>query len=82
MFCGEDRWNYLGKVIRWYYQINETGAIHYKTLNKTGGRNKVPSSDGACPLMELPDQLPCDIDYERYIREANDILRDIGALPA
>ena len=82
VFCGEDRWNYLGKVIRWYYQINETGAIHYKTLNKTGGRNKVPSSDGACPLMELPDQLPCDIDYERYIREANDILRDIGALPA
>ena len=82
VFCGEDRWNYLGKVIRWYYQINETGAIHYKTVNKTGGRNKVPSSDGACPLMELPDQLPCDIDYERYIREANDILRDIGALPA
>lgn len=82
VFCGDDRWNYLGKVIRWYYQINETGAIHYKNVNKTGGRNKVPSSDGACPLMELPDQLPCDIDYERYIREANDILRDIGAIPA
>lgn len=82
VFCGEDRWNYLGNVIRWYYQINETGAIHYKTLNKTGGRNKVPSSDGACPLMELPDDVPCDIDYERYIREANDILKDIGALTA
>lgn len=79
VFCGEDTWSYLGKVIRWYYQINETGAIHYKVVNKTGGRNKVPSSDGACPLMELPDHLPCDIDYERYIREANDILKDIGA---
>lgn len=79
VFCGEDCWSYLGKVIRWYYQINETGAIHYKVVNKTGGRNKVPSSDGACPLMELPDHVPCDIDYERYIREANDILKDIGA---
>lgn len=80
VFCGEDRWNYLGNVIRWYYQINETGAIHYKTLNKTGGRNKVPSSDGACPLMELPEHLPCDIDYQRYITEAQDILKDIGAI--
>lgn len=82
MLCGDDRWNYLGKVIRWYYQINETGAIHYKTVNKTGGRNKVPASDGACPLMELPDHVPCDIDYQRYIRESNDMLKEIGALPA
>ena len=29
--------------------------------------------------MELPDALPADIDYESYIREANDILNDIGA---
>lgn len=82
MLCGDDRWNYLGKVIRWYYQINETGAIHYKPVNKTGGRNKVPASDGACPLMELPDHVPCDIDYQRYIRESNDMLKEIGALPA
>lgn len=82
MLCGDDRWNYLGKVIRWYYQINETGAIHYKPFNKTGGRNKVPASDGACPLMELPDHVPCDIDYQRYIRESNDMLKEIGALPA
>jgi hypothetical protein len=28
--------------------------------------------------MELPDQMPDDIDYEFYVREARDILKDIG----
>lgn len=80
IYCGRDTYDYLGKVIRWYYAVGETGAIHYKVTNKTGGRNKVPASDGAFPLMQLPDCLPSDIDYERYISEANDILKDIGAI--
>jgi hypothetical protein len=28
--------------------------------------------------MELPDELPSDIDYDWYVREANAILDDIG----
>ena len=79
MHCGEDRWQYLGKVIRWYYAVGETGALHYKTVNSKGGRNKVPSSDGAKPLMNLPDELPTDIDYGWYIRETNSMLEDLGA---
>lgn len=79
MHCGEDRWQYLGKVIRWYYAVGETGALHYKTVNSKGGRNKVPSSDGAKPLMNLPDELPDDIDYGWYIRETNAMLVDLGA---
>ena len=79
MHCGEDRWQYLGKVIRWYYAVGETGALHYKTVNSKGGRNKVPSSDGAKPLMNLPDEFPNDVDYGWYIRETNSMLVDLGA---
>jgi hypothetical protein len=28
--------------------------------------------------MTLPDELPCDIDYDRYVAEAEQILKDIG----
>lgn len=66
---------YLGKAVRWYYAKDEQGFIEYK-LNG----NKVAKSDGAKPLMVLPDLLPNDIDYDWYNREATDILHDIGAL--
>ena len=62
---------YLGKAIRWIYDGNN-GVIVYK---KNG--NKVPRSEGAMPLMNLPDEFP-DVDYHWYIREAYGILRDIG----
>lgn len=62
---------YLGKAIRWIYDGNN-GVIVYK---KNG--NKVPRSEGAMPLMNLPDEFP-DVDYRWYIREAYGILRDIG----
>jgi len=68
---------YLGKTIRWYYSTKMRGTIRYVTSG-----NKVPNSDGAMPLMELPDknELPEDIDYERYIRIANEILAEVGAI--
>lgn len=64
---------YLGKAIRWYYAEGERGAIHYKTNGNT-----VPKTEGAKPLMELPDRFPDDVDYEWYRREAFGILADIG----
>lgn len=64
---------YLGKAVRWYYAIGETGAINYK---KNG--NKVAMTDGAKPLMHLPDELPSDIDHEWYIAKAYAILTDLG----
>ena len=64
---------YVGKTIRWYYATGNRGPLLYVKDNKT-----VPSSMGAKPCMELPDSLPDDIDYERYIREAYAILQDVG----
>lgn len=64
---------FLGKAIRWYYSTQAQGEIVYA---KSG--NKVPKSDGAAPLMLLPQQLPEDVDYDYYVREANSILRAMG----
>lgn len=64
---------YLGKVIRWYYAEGEIGTINYV---KTG--NSVPKSEGAKPLMDLPDEFPNDINYAYYINEATSMLFDIG----
>lgn len=64
---------YLGQVIRWYYAAGETGCIGYSVNG-----NKVPKSEGAKPLMDLPNELPADIDFDRYIAEAEEMLFDIG----
>ena len=65
---------YLGKAVRWYYAKGETRHIAYATNG-----NKVARSDGARPLMELPEALPADIDYQWYTAEAMSILSDVGA---
>lgn len=66
---------YLGKTIRYYYSTKMKGDIRYVTSG-----NKVPKTDGAMPLMELPDKLPDDIDFKRYIQIATEILEEIGAI--
>jgi hypothetical protein len=66
------RGRYLGKVVRWY-RGTEGDFIRYK---KNG--NKVPKSDNAVPIMELPEVLPTDIDYQWYMSEAVKILIDVG----
>lgn len=63
---------YLGKVVRWYYATGSTGCI----LTPEGGL--VARSEGRCPIMTLPDDLPDDIDYGWYIAEAESLLRDVG----
>ena len=64
---------YLGKAVRWYYAINETGAINYK---KNG--NKVAMTDGAIPLMNLPDSIPDNLDRAWYVTKSELILKDLG----
>lgn len=71
---------FLGKTCRWYYGRGETRCIRSMKPNKKGNFNKVASSDGARIVMELPDDFPTDIDWDRYLQEANDILRDVGAI--
>lgn len=64
--------NYLGKAIRWYYAVDRHGPL----TNKKGDR--VPRSEGARPIMDLPDEFPDDVDYGWYIEEAKSMLRDLG----
>lgn len=68
--------DYLGKVVRYAYYKKVYGTINYVL---TG--NKVPDTDGAWPLQDLPKEFPADkIDYDRYINETRNILMDIGYL--
>lgn len=71
------RGNYLGKTIRFYWSTDGDEIIE-AAPNATGTYKKVPRTDGCKELMRLPDTLPDDIDYEKYIAEADQILRDIG----
>lgn len=66
---------YLGSTVRWYYANNIDGEI---VIAMSG--NKVPKTDGAKPLQDLPDTLPNDINYDWYINESYSILKDIGAI--
>jgi hypothetical protein len=72
---GEKDGVFLGKAVRWYYKKGEWGDITYA---KSG--NKVPVSEGAWPLMTLPDNLPTDINHQWYIDKAYSILNEIGYL--
>lgn len=67
------RTEFLGKSIRWYYAIDVTGEIVYATNG-----NKVPRSDGAYPLMDLPEDFPQNIDFGWYEMESRKILQSIG----
>lgn len=66
---------YLGKVVRFYYAKNIVG-----TINTVGTNNKVPMTEGAKPCMDLPDEFPSDIDYEKYIQITTEMLYDINYL--
>lgn len=66
---------YLGKTVRWYYANSTSTPILYKSNGY-----KVPRTEGAKPLMVLPDELPEDINRLWYIYEANSILAHVGAL--
>lgn len=68
---------YLGKAIRWYYSREQLPEMVYVLSG-----NKVPNSDGAKPLMDLPATLPEDLDLDYYWREAAAILVAIGRWPA
>lgn len=63
---------YLGKAVRWYYAKGSPGCI----VTPTGGL--VAKTQGCRPLMELPDALPTDVDYEWYEAEARALIEDLG----
>ena len=72
------RGDYLGKVVRFVWSIDGDPILRKIGHHKTGTHGKVPNTDGCRPMMELPDHFPDDIDYDRYISEAYQILNEIG----
>lgn len=70
--------NYVGKVVRWYYQKGQHGDIRNANPNKAGRRPVVGDSEGGMPLMDLPKKLPKDINYVKYIQRAKNVLEDLG----
>jgi hypothetical protein len=64
---------YLGKAVRWYYSEIESGTINYKTNG-----NNVPMSEGARPLMVLPETFPNDVNYDWYIKKCKEELYKLG----
>ncbi|WP_425962577.1 hypothetical protein [Rhizobium nepotum] len=79
---GGGDWNgeYLGKTVRFYWAKNGAPIMKGKPHAKTGNRAKVSKSDGCRPIMTLPDDyvVPEDLDRQRYIDEAYEILAALG----
>jgi hypothetical protein len=63
---------YLGKVVRWYYKKDSTGCI------QSNVGSLVATSRGCEPCMDLPDELPNDVDYARYLEITLDLLDAVG----
>lgn len=75
---GTEGAEYLGKVVR-YAWCRDGAPIYYREPHPTTGNfKKVSKTDGCRPLMDLPDEMPADLDRDRYIAEANKILEEIG----
>lgn len=68
---GTWRSGYLGKVVR-YYWSTDGDPILYSHSGK-----KVSETAGAKPMMVLPDDLPRDVDYERYVVETDKLAREL-----
>lgn len=66
---------YLGKAVRWYYSSSKT-EDHELVYSISG--NKVPRSEEAKPIMEIPEEFPFDINYDWYIKECYDMLNQVG----
>lgn len=73
---GEQRGEFLGKVVRWYQSTNpELPPLRYA---RNG--NKVPKTDGAraCMTLRADQPHPEDLDYSWYVREAVKIAVAVG----
>lgn len=64
---------YMGRAVRWYYAHGSKDyIIDAKSLNKVAG------SDGARPMPRLPASMPSDVDYDWYVRRAEEMLCEVG----
>lgn len=68
----KDGWA-LGKAVRFYYGEGTTGTINYVMNGNTVG-----SSEGGYPCMDIPDEFPTNIDYDKYVNLTEDMLAALG----
>lgn len=74
--------DYLGKHVRFIWSTQGEPIYYSEPHPTTGNYKKASKTDGCRPVMQLPEELPIDIDYDRYIAEARRILVDIGGMYA
>lgn len=72
------RGEYLGKTVRYYWAEGGDPILEAQANASTGNFKKVSKTDGCRPLMEMGEDLPRDVDYQRYVDAANEILKDVG----
>ncbi len=63
---------YLGKVVRWYYGITGDRIVEGNKGDQVAG------SEGAIPLMVIPDQPVLNIDLEKYVMLGYRMLGRLG----
>jgi hypothetical protein len=64
----------VGKTCRWYLSTKGSPIIKRKD------QSRVPNADAAMMANNMPRTLPDDIDYSEYLRRANELIDDVGAL--
>lgn len=62
----------FGRIARFYIGLHSTDYLQYKN------GNKVSNSDNAELCLDIPTELPTDLNYQFYIDYANRMLYDIG----
>jgi len=72
IWCGEK----LGKAVRYYHSSDM--SIMGECIKYEKNSNKVPKSQGAKPLMVLPETMPKDVNYNIYINQAKELLKEVG----
>ena len=63
----------LGSVARWYWGIRATDTIVYASSG-----NRVPSADRSCPMMTIDDNAIQNVDIDRYVDHAYELLAEGG----
>jgi hypothetical protein len=65
---------YLGRAIRYYWSTDG------EAIRTAKGNNQVAKTEGAKPLQELPDEVPADVDYDRYCEETADLAAQLAII--
>lgn len=69
---------YLGKVVRYYWAKGGSDIIESVPNATTGNFKKIAKTEGASECMRLPEAIPADLDIDRYVEEAEMILKEMG----